>query len=94
MDLNGDGKIGGPGLQSQLEQATHIDFNRDGAIGYRPPANGGKHRVVHFSSTLLLPSFSRCFFQKGLVGKIEQATHIDLNGDGIIGGRPGQYRPH
>lgn len=42
IDLNGDGRIGGPGMTSQLEQATHIDFNRDGVIGYRPPPGGGK----------------------------------------------------
>ncbi|CAF0927530.1 unnamed protein product [Adineta ricciae] len=41
MDLNGDGRIGGPGITSHLEQATHIDFNRDGVIGYRPPPGGG-----------------------------------------------------
>ncbi len=40
--MNGDGQIGGPGMTSKLEQATHIDFNRDGVIGYRPPAGGGK----------------------------------------------------
>ena len=42
IDLNGDGRIGGPGMTSKLEQATHIDFNRDGVIGYRPPPGGGK----------------------------------------------------
>lgn len=42
MDLNGDGQIGGPGMTSKLEQATHVDFNRDGVIGYRPPPGGGK----------------------------------------------------
>jgi hypothetical protein len=41
MDLNGDGRIGGPGVTSHLEQATHVDFNRDGVIGYRPPPGGG-----------------------------------------------------
>jgi hypothetical protein len=34
------------------------------------------------------------FIQIGLVGQVERATHIDLNRDGVIGGRPGQYRPH
>lgn len=34
-------------------------------------------------------------FHLGLVGQIERATHIDLNRDGVIGGRPGHYhRPH
>jgi hypothetical protein len=32
-------------------------------------------------------------FRIGLIGKIEQATHIDLNRDGYIGGRPGYYYP-
>ncbi|CAF1083002.1 unnamed protein product [Adineta steineri] len=41
MDLNGDGKIGGPGITSKLEQATHVDFNRDGVIGHRPTPGGG-----------------------------------------------------
>jgi hypothetical protein len=43
LDLNGDGRIGGPGITAKLEQATHIDFNRDGIIGgYRPAPGGGK----------------------------------------------------
>jgi len=43
LDLNGDGRIGGPGITAKLEQATHIDFNRDGIIGgYRPSPGGGK----------------------------------------------------
>ncbi len=29
----------------------------------------------------------------GLIGKIERATHIDINRDGYIGGRPGYYPP-
>ncbi|CAF4271439.1 unnamed protein product, partial [Adineta steineri] len=29
LDLNGDGRIGGPGITAKLEKATHIDFNRD-----------------------------------------------------------------
>ncbi|CAF3045896.1 unnamed protein product [Rotaria sp. Silwood2] len=42
VDLNGDGRIGGPGITSKLEQATHVDVNRDGIIGgYRPPPGGG-----------------------------------------------------
>lgn len=42
-DLNGDGRIGGPGIRSKIEQATHIDFNRDGIIGgYRPSPGGGR----------------------------------------------------
>ncbi|CAF0786161.1 unnamed protein product [Adineta ricciae] len=42
LDLNHDGRIGGPGLTAKLEKATHIDFNRDGIIGgYRPSRNGG-----------------------------------------------------
>ena len=43
LDLNGDGRIGGPGITAKLEQATHIDLNRDGIIGgYRPSRGGGK----------------------------------------------------
>ncbi|CAF0796239.1 unnamed protein product [Rotaria sp. Silwood1] len=42
VDLNGDGKIGGPGLTSKMEAATHVDFNHDGIVGgYRPPPDGG-----------------------------------------------------
>lgn len=41
IDLNGDGRIGGPGLTSKLEQATHVDFNRDGVIGHRQQIGGG-----------------------------------------------------
>ncbi|CAF1360401.1 unnamed protein product [Rotaria magnacalcarata] len=42
VDLNGDGRIGGPGLTAKVEAATHVDLNRDGIIGgYRPPADGG-----------------------------------------------------
>jgi hypothetical protein len=43
VDLNKDGRIGGPGATAKIEQATHVDINRDGIIGgYRPPADGGK----------------------------------------------------
>ncbi len=43
MDLNKDGRIGGPGPTGDIERATHVDINRDGMIGgYRPPADGGK----------------------------------------------------
>jgi hypothetical protein len=43
LDLNGDGRIGGPGITSKIEQATHVDLNRDGIIGgYRPAPGGGK----------------------------------------------------
>lgn len=43
MDINKDGRIGGPGPSARIEQATHVDINRDGIIGgYRPPADGGK----------------------------------------------------
>ncbi|UJR22840.1 hypothetical protein I4U23_025870 [Adineta vaga] len=42
LDLNHDGRIGGPGLTAKLEKATHVDFNRDGIIGgYRPSPGGG-----------------------------------------------------
>lgn len=34
------------------------------------------------------------FVYLGLVGQIERATHIDLNRDGVIGGRVGHVRPH
>jgi hypothetical protein len=33
------------------------------------------------------------FLLIGLIGKIEKATHIDINRDGFIGGRPGYYPP-
>ena len=33
-------------------------------------------------------------FLLGLIGQLERATHIDLNGDGRIGGHPGHYRLH
>ena len=59
LDLNGDGQIGGPGLKSQLEQSTHIDLNRDGVIGYRPPANGGKHRPFSSPPFHVYPSSFR-----------------------------------
>jgi hypothetical protein len=43
LDLNRDGRIGGPGLTDKIEKATHVDFNRDGIVGaHRPPAGGGK----------------------------------------------------
>ena len=42
LDLNGDGRIGGPGITAKIEKATHVDLNRDGIIGgYRPPPGGG-----------------------------------------------------
>ncbi|CAF2117996.1 unnamed protein product [Rotaria magnacalcarata] len=36
VDLNGDGFIGGEGLESKLEKITHVDFNSDGIIGRLP----------------------------------------------------------
>jgi hypothetical protein len=43
LDLNGDGRIGGPGLTDTIEKSTHIDFNRDGIVGaHRPQPGGGK----------------------------------------------------
>ena len=43
IDINKDGRIGGPGPTAEIERATHIDINRDGIIGgYRTPAGGGK----------------------------------------------------
>ncbi len=84
VDLNKDGRIGGPGPTAEIERATHIDINRDGIIGgYRPPADGGK-RNDHWR-------IQTCFGFIGLVGKIEKATHIDINRDGRIGG--GAYYP-
>ncbi|UJR26110.1 hypothetical protein I4U23_007456 [Adineta vaga] len=42
LDLNKDGRIGGPGLTDHVEKKTHVDFNRDGIVGgHRPPPNGG-----------------------------------------------------
>ena len=38
-------------------------------------------------------SIQKLFFSLGLVGKIERATHIDINRDGYIGGRPYYYPP-
>ena len=42
VDLNHDGRIGGPGPLAQVERATHVDLNRDGIIGgHRPSPSGG-----------------------------------------------------
>ncbi|CAF1174219.1 unnamed protein product [Adineta steineri] len=30
LDLNKDGRVGGPGLTDKIEKKTHVDFNRDG----------------------------------------------------------------
>ncbi|CAF4223802.1 unnamed protein product, partial [Adineta steineri] len=46
LDINKDGRIGGPGPMNKIEQTTHIDLNHDGIIGgYRPPAGGANHRT-------------------------------------------------
>lgn len=87
LDLNGDGRIGGPGIRSKIEQATHVDLNRDGIIGGHRPAPGGGKRSLN----VWMKWFSSLFLYKGLVGKIERMTHIDINRDGYIGGRPGYY---
>jgi hypothetical protein len=59
MDLNKDGRIGGPGPTANIERATHIDINRDGIIGgYRPPADGGK-KYYNYKNI----SMSLCFFR-------------------------------
>ena len=47
LDLNGDGRIGGPGITSKIEQATHVDLNRDGIIGGHRPAPGGGKRSLN-----------------------------------------------
>ena len=41
-------------------------------------------------SIYIIIAFSRI---KGLVGKVEKSTHVDINKDGYIGGRPGHHRP-
>ncbi len=50
---------------------------------HRVEVKENKHQIVT----------SSCFFLLGLVGKIERATHIDINRDGYIGGPPGYYPP-
>ncbi|CAF1066314.1 unnamed protein product, partial [Didymodactylos carnosus] len=53
IDLNGDGRIGGPGYTAKLEQATHVDLNRDGIIGgYRAPPGGEKKLIPILPSKL------------------------------------------
>ncbi|CAF1282690.1 unnamed protein product [Adineta steineri] len=41
LDLNKDGRVGGPGLTDKIEKKTHIDFNRDGLVGAHRPSPGG-----------------------------------------------------
>ena len=95
VDLNKDGRIGGPGPLAQVERATHVDLNRDGIIGgYRPSASGGTHSSV-IDERLKGKHLSLSLSLLGLIGKIESATHIDLNHDGRIGGTANYYpRPH
>ena len=58
-DLNGDGRIGGPGVTAQAEQATHFDINGDGRIGgYRPPPPGSSE-FLFFSVDHFVISSSR-----------------------------------
>lgn len=46
LDLNKDGRIGGPGITAKIEQATHVDLNRDGIIGgHRPSPGGGNNKA-------------------------------------------------
>ena len=55
LDLNRDGRIGGPGLTDQVEKSTHIDFNRDGLVGaHRPPAGGGQYKGNLFLEKYIL----------------------------------------
>ncbi|CAF1181365.1 unnamed protein product [Adineta steineri] len=41
LDLNKDGRVGGPGLTDKIEKKTHVDFNRDGLVGAHRPSPGG-----------------------------------------------------
>jgi len=75
---------------ARIEQATHIDLNRDGVIGgYRPPADGGIKSI--YEPSRISQYTSNCCL--GLIGKIESATHIDINRDGRIGGTGVYYGP-
>jgi hypothetical protein len=59
--LNGDGIIGGPGVTAKLEQATHVDINKDGIIGgYRPPPGGGK--ITSFISQFIIRFPNRSYW--------------------------------
>lgn len=47
FDINGDGRIGGPGIGAKIEQKTHVDLNGDGVIGgHRPTPGGGSYSAV------------------------------------------------
>lgn len=57
IDINKDGRIGGPGPMATVERATHIDLNGDGIIGgYRPPASGG-YLTLYYPTTFIFISF-------------------------------------
>jgi len=56
-----------------------MDMNGDGYIG-------GQGNYFLYVFHYILSHYSLCF--PGLEGNIERATHIDFNGDGIIGRLP------
>jgi hypothetical protein len=84
-------------MMNQLEKATNMDLNGDGRIGGYPthPPNYNPYGVPpyapHFDS-YSGPAHPSNFHQPGgggLINQLEKVTNMDLNGDGRIGGHPG-----
>ncbi|CAF2600413.1 unnamed protein product [Rotaria sp. Silwood2] len=81
----------GGSLVGKLEEATHIDLNKDGRIGrgfpsfsnYHPPYNpyGGPPHPPNFNQS----------GNPSLINELEKATNVDLNHDGRIGGGPPSF---
>ena len=96
VDLDGDGKIGSGrtgtsahgasgGMMNQFEKAVHMDLNGDGRVGGAGTSQGtgqyyassGAHGYAGVGSG---------GGSGGFMGQLEKATHMDLNGDGRVGG--------
>ena len=108
MDLNGDGWVGKPQRHggtgvNAMETVAGVDMNGDGRIGYRPGQGGV--RPNHYGGYAPQPAPGGCYGAPAMMGgprpagnpivnAVENATGMDLNGDGRVGNRPPAMMHH
>ena len=81
-------------MMNQLEKVTKTDLNGDGRIGggaghgqpQQHQGGGAAHGQQHRQGGGGLAG--------GLMNQLEKATHMDLNGDGRVGGNSGAAPRH
>ncbi|CAF3570539.1 unnamed protein product [Rotaria sp. Silwood1] len=84
----------GGSLVGKLEEATHIDLNKDGRIGRGYPSFSNYPPTYYPYGGPPPPHPPSNFNQSGnpsLINELEKATNIDLNRDGQIGGGPASF---